>query len=360
MKTGIITFHFVNNFGGVLQTYALQEFIKDSLNSDVEIINYQNSFIKFTDTIRFFPLSTNLKEVLSGLQTFKERRKRLLLFKSFRVNHLFLSSEKYTKRNLKKTPPLFDKYVCGSDQIWNFYITLGIDPSYYLSFISIPDKKVAYAPSFGLDSISKHIGKKIRKLITNITYLSVREKKSQDIIQSLCNRSAITLIDPTFLLTKEQWVKISNCNACSESYILLYIMQTDVNMYEYVKQIKESLHIRIIEISRYGYQPDFIDEVKIDVGPIEFLSLFQNATCICTNSFHGLAFSLIFEKQCYLVPSKRFNIRIVNLLSLLHITYPQNINNLIPLCYDRDELLGILKTEREKAKLFLHKSLYED
>ena len=109
--------------------------------------------------------------------------------------------------------------------------------------------------------------------------------------------------------------------------------------------------IQLVEISRYGYKPDFVDVSLIDLGPGEFIGLFQNADYICTNSYHGLVFSLIFEKEICLVPCKRFYARINNLLKLLHIEISDVLNGeAISACYNKELVRNTITLEREKER----------
>lgn len=359
-KVGIITFHFVNNFGGALQAYSLRRILSEQCCVDAEIIDYRNWFIRLTDRIRLLPISSNILEIKSGLQTMSKRISRRNRFGYFTKDNNKMTRKYLNHWQLNANPPGDDKYICGSDQIWNPYLTLGLSSNYFLDFETNPENKIAYAPSFGTDGIPKMYNKRISKYINGIAYLSVREKTGQELIKNLTNRDAVRLIDPTFLLEKESWEEIGkNPLSSKEPYILLYIMQRDVEVYEYARKIKEQMGVRLIEISRYGYQPGFVDDILIDVGPAEFLGLFRDAVYICTNSYHGLAYSIIFEKEFCLIPCKRFRARINNMLDLLHInvvTDGDEWENLTA-SYDKEYVRNVIKDERDKAIKYLVESI---
>lgn len=359
LKIGIITFHFVNNYGGVLQGYALQQTISKYFDANCEIIDYQNWFIRFTDTIRLFPITTNLQEISSGLMTMSQRFRRIHKFKKFIKENYTLTNFYRSSKKMAKNPPIFDKYVCGSDQIWNPFLTMGIIPSYFLTFVTKPENKIAYAPSFGTDHIMKFHKKKIKKYLESFGHLSIREKSGQQMIKELSGQDATVLIDPTFLLGKNEWEKFALSPTLKERYILLYIMQRDEAVYEYARKIKQQMGIRLIEISRYGYKPSFVDEILIDIGPREFLGLFKDAEYICTNSYHGLAYSIIFEKNFCLIPCKRFKARINNLLELLHIKATTNGEDWDSLTatYDKAYVRKVIEDERKKAMQYLKESI---
>lgn len=352
MKVGIITFHFVNNFGGALQAYALQRIIEEEIDSEVEIIDYRNNFIRFTDMVRLFPVTKNVKEIIKGLKTFNKRIARKDKFKKFTQKNYNLS-HKYSASELSKISDI-DVFVCGSDQIWNPTITLGLDKTYFLGFDTTA-KKIAYAPSVGIDNLSKKNRSKIEKYLSDFSAVSVRENAAVSLIELMSNQKVPQLIDPTFLLKTEDWDKVAIEPKYKKPYILLYIMQLNSDVYNYAKKMKKKYGLPIVEISRYGYKPDFVDYTLIDVGPAEFVGLFKNAAYVCTNSYHGLAFSLIYEKDFCLVPTKKYGIRMRSLLELFEID--NNDNSSLILNYDKDKVKSIIECEKTKAINFLIKNI---
>lgn len=362
-KVGIITFHFVNNFGGALQAYALAKTLKNKCDAEVEIIDYRNWFIRFTDMVRLLPISTNIKEIISGFKTMNQRASRRHKFGMFTKTQNKLTRKYLSGHSLRKDPPQDDKYVCGSDQIWNPVLTFGVSPNYFLQFEKNKNNRIAYAPSIGTNSIPNRYIKKISKYIDSIGHLSIREKSGQELIKKWTGREADRLIDPTFLLEKEDWNKVAvNPLKADEPYILLYIMQKDEEVYEYARKVKEKLGIKLIEISRYGYNPGFVDETLIDVGPAEFLGLFRDATFVCTNSYHGLAYSIIYEKEFCLIPCKRFRSRIENMYDLLQIKQEvanENWDNLTA-TYDKKFVHKVITKEKNKAIKYLNNALKDE
>lgn len=359
-KVGIITFHFVNNFGGALQAYALRRTVDEHCNAEAEIIDYRNLFIRFTDRIRLLPISTNPKEIISGFRTMKQRISRRNKFGNFTKKNNKMTRKYLDHRQLNRNPPRDDKFICGSDQIWNPFLTFGVSPTYYLQFEKDPKNKIAYAPSFGTDGVANRFKKKVANALNGIGYLSVREKSGKELIKALTGRDAERLIDPTFLLTKQEWGSIGvNPLKHKEPYILLYIMQRDEEVFRFAEKLKAKMGIRLIEISRYGYNPGFVDETLVSVGPDEFLGLFRDAAYICTNSYHGLIFSIIFEKEFCLIPCKRFTARINNILELLQIENRSESDDLKSLYarYDKDFVRQVVEKERERSLAYLRESI---
>lgn len=357
-KIGIITFHFVNNFGGALQAYALQKVVSDECDAQTYIIDYRNWFIRLTDRIRLFPISTNIKEIVSGIFTMGQRYGRRKKFGMFIIDNCNRTEKFSSSEQLKKKTPDMDMFICGSDQIWNPIITMGVTPAYFLDFVDESKKRIAYAPSFGTDGVAPKYQNKISRYVNKLDCLSVREMSGQSFLKEATGREAERLIDPTFLLDKEEWAKMGK-NDRKYKYILLYIMQRDKEVYEYAKKIKEEMGLPIVEISRYGFQPGFVDEVLVDVGPAEFLGLFRDAAYVCTNSYHGLAYSIIFEKEFCLIPCKRFTARINNLLDLLKIDTldnSQSERSVYSERFDAKFVKDTIRREQEKAKAFLRES----
>lgn len=362
MKIGIITFHFVNNFGGALQAYALQEVLQEEFKAETEVIDYRNWFICFTDFVRLFPVTRNKKAMLSGLCTFSRRWERRKNFKKFLKDNFHFSCKYTSFIKLKLKPPVYDRYICGSDQIWNPIITCGVAKPYFLSFVKDNRKKCAYAPSFGTGHIAGHFIKKMKKELVEIEYLSIREKQGISQIREWTGREVDTFIDPTFLLGQEKWRETAEYNVKTpKHYILVYIMQSDYKVYDYVKQIKEKYSLPVVDISRYGYNPGYIDQTVIGIGPAQFLALFDKADIVCTNSYHGLIFSLIFEKKLYLIPSKSFALRMINLLDILKIDSKGICDSdyIEELKYDSSEVDKAIEKERDKALGYLNEFIRE-
>lgn len=362
MKAGIITFHFVNNFGGVLQAFALQKTIEEQFDAEAEIIDYRNRFICFTDWVRLFPITTNLSEIRSGLGTMRLRKKRLKKFDAFLKEHMMLTKRYNSTASLKADVPDCDKYICGSDQIWNPMLTAGVNGAYYCDFVKDPAKKFSYAASFGSLNLKKRQLREVKKYLLELGEISVREEEAIPYVKRVSGRDAVQTIDPVFLVSEKEWKKAAVLPSdIPENYILLYIMQHDESVYSYARKLKSQTKLPVVEISRYGYKPSFIDRTLIDVGPSEFLGLFQNAQYIVSNSYHGLAFSVIFNKKLCLVPSRRFRGRIDSLLKLLDIeknTAPHDNDLLIS--FDDEGLREKILSERKKAIDYLRRNLFDD
>ena len=360
MKVGIVTFHFVNNFGGALQAYALKTACEE-LGAEAHLVDYHQWFIRFTDAVRMFPIAKNPQVIISGFRTMGQRLGRRRKFSAFHKDYLSLSRKYSCSRAIENHPPGYDKYICGSDQIWNSFITCGLSRAYFLTFEKDTANKFAYAPSFGSADISVKMSKRMARLIKMLGAVSVRESEGVDIVEKMTGKRPPQLIDPSFLISTEKWEKLSEAS-CYEKpfneYILVYIMQKDDTVYEYARRLRERYGLPVVEIGRYGYRAHFVDECIVDLGPLEFVSLFRNATHVCTNSYHGIIFSIVFNKKLCIIPCKRFTSRIDSLLKLVGIDLPDDRDALeLDVSYDRESALKHISEERDKAIDYLNENL---
>lgn len=358
---GLITFHFVNNFGGALQAYALYRVLETQCGLKPVMIDYRNWFISFTDAVRLLPITHNWAEICSGIHTMRLRMGRIKKFSKFRRENFALTGKYFSNGAIKRARLPYCRYVCGSDQIWNPILTGGVSKPYYLDFADKNAVKVSYAPSLGTAVLPRIFRNQIKSLVQDIDMLSVRERSAKQVIESMTGRDVSVLIDPTFLLEKDEWENLAVKPQLPKEYILLYIMQNDARMYDYVRDLKNRVRLPVIEISRYGYRPDFIDKQYIDVGPAEFVGLLINAKYICTNSYHGLVFSIVFSKKLFLMSSKKFGMRMSNLLELLDIHIPGGLKNgeFYELEYDEGKVWQRIREEQKKSVSYLCASLCE-
>lgn len=359
MNAKIITYHFVNNFGGALQAYALSKAIEENIECPVEIVDYRHWFIRFTDAVRLLPITKTPGEITSGIRTMTPRLGRLGKFKKFQKDDFKMTRTYSTYNGLKSMDQKGVKYIAGSDQVWNPIVTMGVAQSYLLNFVKDSNNKISYAASFGVSNIPEKHQVKMGKLLSDFSAISVRENEGISLVKDMANRDAVQVIDPTFLLTKEHWDEFAIEPQQREQYILIYTMQNNPTVYKYAKQIKDILGIKVIDLSRYGYKNEGVDEVIINAGPREFVGLFKNAAFVCTNSFHGLAFSAILEKKFFMVPSNRFNARIDSLMKVLGMELPKEVTkeNVLNRTYDVEDLRERIAKEKSISLEYLKNNL---
>ena len=317
MKIGIITMHRVLNCGSALQAYALQ-YVLQKKGHDVELIDYvyPNEYHKSFYTVSDNRLLTKiLKMIRYPIQTCKRiyyNKIRHKDFIKFYNKYYNLSDIQYrTRESLKNNPPQYDVYISGSDQIWNpRYVHA--DTSYMLSFVHNVNK-IAYSSSFSVNLIPDEYKDTYAKALIEYKHIALREKSGCDIIKSLINKSATYVLDPTLLLTPEQWRPIAEESSIhiDGPYLLVYVLGYSWNPYPYVvdllKKIQIQTQLKIVflrfDLSELENFRGLNYKVIYRINPAIFISLFSNATLVLTDSFHGTAFSANFNIPFYsLIP----------------------------------------------------------
>lgn len=288
MKIGIITFHYANNYGAVFQSYALSAYLR-SIGHEVELIDYQSDDMINGGALRC-PLSrTAIKADIYTIYI-KWRKFRKIstedhakaAFDDFRNKFLTISPRRYTSfTELRDDPPRCDAYICGSDQIWNPPIHVGVDPAYYLEFAPAGRRRIAYAASFGRNDIEPYYRAEMARLLEKMDALSVREKNGADLVERLTGRSAAWHPDPTLLL--DDYDAITTAPAES-GYLFTYILREK----EWVEKANQLVADKL--------QAPVIDPHRKKMSPTEWIGYLKNAKFVVTNSFHGTVFSIIFRK----------------------------------------------------------------
>lgn len=340
LKVAILTYHFAINYGAVLQAYALTQTIKEQIpHSDPYLIDLQLNAIKIKDRVRILPISTSLRTIKSGSVTIGQRINKEQLFKSFIQENFNLSQPYSSYKQLQANPPMAEIYICGSDQVWNPFITFGNIKPYLLEFISEHQvTKVAYAASIGGTKIKSKYQPTFTKALTNFDHISMREAEGVNAIQELTTKNVVKTLDPTLLLNKSQWQKLQ-VPIDYQDFILIYNIFPSKKVYEVANRLKVETGLQVIEISRYGEQPDFLDHPLIEVSPGQFLSLFDKASYVLTNSFHGTSFSIIYQKPFLAFASDMYTNRISNLLQTAKITSQQFTEDLLESATIKDRFI---------------------
>ena len=305
MKIGILTYHKSINYGSVLQAWALQNILQ-SIGCDAEIIDYEPKKYK-THYCVYLP-NDNWKRVIRNLLRIPLARYRKAQFESFayfRKHHLNCSTEKYSYlSDLKKLEEDYDCIICGSDQIWNVLAT-DCDDAFFLPNINI--KKIAYAISVNRTTFKEdRCNADMKRWISSFDFISCREmagaKRIEDFIEH--SKEVHTLPDPTLLHDKKDYEDIVSERIIGENYIFLYKVWNGEDCFDAARRvgINNSMKVYTIlnvndyptlcRIERYG-----IKVLKNYTSPEDFLSLIKYASIVITDSFHGTAFSIIFEKQ---------------------------------------------------------------
>ncbi len=297
-KIGMITLY-DDNYGTVLQATALYKVLSElQLNPTViqysrnyDTSNHRNNVFIFQKIKRL-----TLKQLIDYAFMYRNISNVKAKFRAFRADNLKFSDNSYHRFNINDMDEPFDAYVCGSDMIWSEEFINDWD-FFYLGFAP-RDKSIAYAPSFGKNMIADINKAKCLNLLTNIRFLSCREEAGVELIKNDFNLPVKQVIDPTMLLTKKQWMEFlkDECSVSGESYALCYLFggydgkRTGLikNIFEFTNNQVKIIPMKRKEFNKYA--------VKTAVGPLDFLRLYKNANFVVTDTFHGMIFSLIFEK----------------------------------------------------------------
>lgn len=300
MKIGILTFHCAHNYGAMLQCYALQEHLVSKGHS-VKVINYQPAYLlkpyKLFNRDRILSKSIFIliKNILRELLTLPKRCRRYRVF-----NH-FLSKRINTSKLCDKDTITddFDAYIFGSDQIWNPHITNGVDGVYFGNFPFPKGKKIyiSYAASLGMDTIGAEWKESFKENLKNFDFISVREDSMIRLLTPLTRKPIQIVLDPTLLASKDIWNKLSD-TVKRRNYILVYQVREDSNTLDFAQHIAIQLNADIVQLVAWVRRKNKNGE-KVCASPEDFVSYIKHAKCIVTTSFHGTAFSIIFNRPFY-------------------------------------------------------------
>lgn len=320
-KIGIITFHNGSNYGAALQTFALQEAIKKN-SKNVMIINYDNKFIsKGLNRVRVELSLHGIYYLIYDLTSFFSNGKKIKRFKKF-FEEYYCLTQLMSKECLKKSDLKFDLGISGSDQIWNPLLNDGVDDIYFLNFGAIKEK-ISYASSFGNYKFDDDlINNKVEKLLKDYKCISTRENAKK--LEELIKKDVENVCDPTLLLTKEEWYESLSINEKKDKkYLLVYALADFDHVIRIAKIIAKDKKLDIIYIGK-TLKPHLHVKMVTNAGPKEFVEYFYNAEYIVTNSFHGTAFAVNFNKQ---------------FISVRHTKSPERAEHLLKLFDLEDRLL---------------------
>lgn len=288
-RIGIITIHSDLNYGAALQAYALNQYLRNQ-GYDSQIINY----IKIPNHPRVYPFPKNIAYKLMNMPRFYRYRQ-------------FLKSSVTTKEwnsvdeLMNGFDEPFDVLISGSDQVWN--PTCGglvdkLNPVYYLAFASSGKyKKVAYASSLGSYRFNQEEQVSVKKWLNDYEHLSTRETAGSEHLKDILGKEVKVVLDPTLLLNQEQWRLASKPVSLKEKYVLVYYIDEIAECVEYARKVADKHGWKVAIMSNTLRPFPGVDMNIPFCGPAQFLWLFDHASYVVTNSFHGTAFSVNFNKD---------------------------------------------------------------
>ena len=317
MKIGIVTHPLLHNYGGVLQAFALQEVLRRMGHSPVtidflpEIISKTHYILAQLKTLIYYLLLNRTRRFFPY-----SKHERLSEFKNFMDRYITLTDRvcKYKSSILKKYD--IEALIAGSDQIWRFdYNSPSVLPDLYLRFAkNFHGPKIAYAASFGVDQwiYSEKATRKCSKYAKLFTAISTREDSGVRLCNKYYNIVATGVVDPTLLLSKEDYMALCDSIARqSEEYLFAYLLDMNSAQKETIEKFAKNNHLHVIFCT---------SERDITLSVEEWLAMFRDASFVITNSFHGTVFSIINNKNFYAILNEdRGGDRFISLLSRFHL-----------------------------------------
>ncbi len=305
MKIGILTFHCAHNYGAVLQCYALQQ-VLISMGYEVEVVDYRPQYLlqpyKIFDSNKVVGTPVEkIKSFMMAVLKMGKRLKKSKSFNSFITKRLKLSCE----REFQTISDKYDVYIVGSDQVWNVNLTGGaIDKVYFMDLPFEKGKRryISYAASMGGYNIyAGNYVDYIKQALGNFDAISLREERMIDQLQPLLPEKKMKdVLDPTLIADGKIWEKIVKKPKIKKKYVLVYRFTKDKNILRMAHRIASAIGGVVVEIS-LQFNICFGNEIYKNASPEEFLGWFKYADYVITTSFHGTAFSIIFQRPFYCI-----------------------------------------------------------
>lgn len=335
MKLGLVLAYKGVNYGMLLQAYATQR-VLETMNYETEIIDYTRVGFKHIRLTPWLPVYF-ASEIIKKYKNKKNKpdldaihqqniRDRKIVSKKFIENNLLNRVKCCGIEELEKhTANSYNGVLIGSDQIWPPDAAFGNYTT--LRFVPENMNKISYATSLGVSKYPYYCRSSAAQFWKRMNHISVREEQGKKIIQDICNVPVEVVVDPTYLLTKEKWEELlPKKRVIDGKYILCYFLGNTLEHKKLAREYADKSGVKLVSIlsteSVSSIDISYADEVITGKGPEDFINLVRGAECIMTDSFHGLAFSVINNKQFYVfyrtkVGSKNSrNSRIDNILKM--------------------------------------------
>lgn len=368
---GLVTCY-VDNFGACLQAYALQKTII-KLGNTCEIVRYTpvKELSNYNLSIKALKyVWRRYKSITNKVYDYELGRK--AKFKDFRKKRLVFGSTRYPDiDSVYANVPQYDAYIVGSDQLWNPMIHNETNNKvYFLDFAPRGKKRIAYAPSIGLSVLPDRFKPEMADMLAAFDALSTREQAGADIVAELTDRPCRVVLDPTLLLTDDEWGSIAVTPRISEPYIFCYLFGQPDYIGKFVEYVAEKIQYKVVVIPfvEREYNSPYLKVKK--AGPLEFIGLIKNAALVITDSFHATAFSINFNTPFYSLlrntdsDENNMNSRIFNILSMTKLEdrlitaekeFPSQINTAMNFAL----VNTILARKRNEDSAFLKRAIDE-
>lgn len=340
-KIGIITHYYDStNYGGNLQAYALCVFLSEQGYAAEQIC-----FPLFARSSKDRFISKCGKEIFQSAAR-KAKRLLLLLFKrkclkteSIKYQNYYQTKKKafynfnhdliphnenvYTSGTIGETVKIYDAFITGSDQVWNLE---WYNPIFFLAFVPNEKTKISYAASMAMDALTKKQANLIKKHLKGFQSVSVRETDSVSLLKSISPVTVKFVLDPTLLLSQEDWDKVCADRFIEDDYVFCYFLGSNPNERKIAEEFAKKRGLKLvaippIDILSKTQDERFGDMQLYDASPEQFLSLIKHAKYVFTDSFHAVVFSNIYQKQYFVFnrsAKAEMSSRITDITALFH------------------------------------------
>lgn len=345
IKINVVTYCTYTSLGSILQAYSLQRKLHSNrCNSSILMYEDENQF--------------NLIKVSSVKSLCKSIFQKVILHK---VKAAYVKRTKFIENNINieyfKNYNEFvhraendngEIYLSGSDQVWQ---PDNCSPVFFLDFVK-NSRCISYAASMGKTEIDDSKKELFCKYLNNFDYISVREEESAEVVRQLTEKEVEVHIDPTFLVSAKEWRDLSSQYNIKKPYILLYMLYWDKSCKEKIKELKKRTGLKVYAIAD-NLSNVYADKILYDVGVEEFLWLVDNAEYVVTSSFHGTAFSVIFNKRFSAIINPKAPSRITNLLRKLELPNVDIIDLPNSNEFNYQKTNRLIEEEKEKSSEYL-------
>lgn len=304
---GLITPYKTPNFGTKLQAYAMQTLLNKYDSTEIINFNTKSDYRLVSILGKISPNIVNSK--INNLKNKKKSSPEFRRINNIRNNSIqsfdeeyFVFSKYYSKlSDMKRGIRKYDFVVCGSDQLWSLR---NIDANWFnLSIVPKNIRKISFSASFGIEKIPTIYKPKYKKFLNRMDYISVREDTGKSIVEEMTKKSATLTLDPTLMLDPVEWNQVADKSKYNynEKYIFCYFLGNNEKHRNFAKRLAKKTGYKLITMPHFkkwnNYEENFGDIQLYDVTPSDFVGLIKNAKYICTDSFHGTVFSIIYEKN---------------------------------------------------------------
>lgn len=299
-KICFITRHAIVNYGSFLQTYATQKLFEDC-GCNAEVLDYVREDEEYHNVTELLLKKSNkwnrnfLTRLVYRIVQWPDHYICGRAFEKERVRYLNLSARITDSIIDAGKIPAADIYCTGSDQVWGEIAQDDVDPMYFLEFAPHDTKKIAFSASFGKEDYPQERIEKFKKLLHGYDYITVREDSAVNIVNK-AGYEAMQILDPTMIFGGDRWKKLLP-PIHEKGYVLLYQLNTNHEMDEYAKQFADKTGLKLLRVSVEAHNCMRVGKFKLCLSPFKFLSYIANAEYMITDSFHGTAFAIMFNRQ---------------------------------------------------------------